>query len=367
MVAKDRLQQIDQSLIRLLKERISVLAESGSLSVEEQLSSCKSLLAQFGIPEATWQSIITSCVASVNITPSIKQEIQPRKVTIIGGGGMMGRFFVERLMVAGHQVDILEYSDWGQADRLLGEADLVLVCVPLKNMLAVIRKASQYLSPSTTLVDIASTKVPIVQTMLECHKGPVLGLHPMFGPGVKSFLAQKIVVCPSRNREAFQWFLDFIESDGGKLVTCTPEEHDQMMVSVQVIRHFAAFGLGVFFCEEDIDISRTLEFASPIYRIEMNMIGRLFAQDASLYIDIMLASESRCQAIRRLADTFKRLAECIAQGNRAALVEEFEAAREIFKEEGVRSLKESNYMINSFSTLLAAHNVEAQKAVVGLL
>jgi prephenate dehydrogenase len=42
---------------------------------------------------------------------------------------------------------VLEYDGWGQAESLLGTADLVLLCVPLKATLAVIRKVAPYLSP----------------------------------------------------------------------------------------------------------------------------------------------------------------------------------------------------------------------------
>lgn len=353
-----KLQQIDQELIQLLKERISVLAASETPTLEEQLSDCRSILAQVGVPEFIWQNLVISCLAAVTAASSPKVQIEPRNVTIIGGRGMMGKFFAERLEAAGHRVKILEYNDWDNADRLLSEAELVLVCVPIKITVAVIQKVAKYLAPTAVLADIASIKTPIVQAMLEHHTGPVLGLHPMFGPGVKSFLSQKVVVCPSRGQEAYQWFLDFMRNDGSQLTISTPEEHDRMTIAVQAIRHFSAFSLGVFLAEENIDISRTLEFASPIYRLESNIISRLFAQDGSLYADIILASEERCEAIGRLVDTFKRLAQLVAQKDRAALMQEFQTTCNFFQPESKRALEESHYIINALSILLAASEVK---------
>lgn len=360
MTIPEKLQQIDQTLIQLLGERISILAESEAPLMEEQLASYKPLLMQAGVPECAWSSIITSCTAALaNAAPLQKLTVEPRKITVIGGRGVMGQFFTERLAAAGHVVRVLEYDGWDEADVLLGTADLVLVCVPLKAMQAVIRKAAQYLSPNTALADIASIKAPFVQAMLESHVGPVLGLHPMFGPGVQSFTAQKVVVCPGRGFHKFQWLLDLMEADGGKIITCSSEEHDRMMVIVQAIRHFSTFSLGVFLAEEGIDIDRSLDFASPLYRTEINAISRLFAQDGALYTDIMLASDDRCEAIQRLVSTCDRLSTLLAQGNRAALLNEFEAAREAFREEANRALKESNHIINNLSTFLAASEVEA--------
>ncbi|MBW4541847.1 MAG: bifunctional chorismate mutase/prephenate dehydrogenase [Myxacorys chilensis ATA2-1-KO14] len=358
MAIPEQLQQIDQSLITLLRERISTLAALGVPSMQEQLSNYKSLLMQMGVSECAWSSIIISSMAALASTPSLPYEVEPRNITVIGGRGVMGRFFTDRLVAAGHCVRILEYDGWEQADSLLGNADLVLICVPFKGTLAVIQKVAQHVAPTTILADIASTKVPTVETMLDSHPGPVVGLHPMFGPGVKSFLSQKVVVCPGREPNAFQWFLDLMEAEGGKLITCTAEEHDRMMVAVQAIRHFATFSLGVFLAEEGISIGQSLDFASPIYRTEINLINRLFAQDASLYIDIMLASPDRCEAITRLTKTSDRLANLLAQENRAALMAEFEVARETYRDDANRALQESNHIINTVSNFLAANDVE---------
>ena len=356
---QSKLEKIDHNLIGLLRERISVLAESEIPSVEEQLDNSRSLLEQAGIPEAVWKNLIAGCVAALKTASMSPSHVKPHSVTVIGGGGMMGRFFTSRLRAAGHKVNILESNDWGNAEKLLFEAELVLVCVPLGSTVAVIEKAARYLGPTTALVDIASIKTPIVQAMLEHHVGPVMGLHPMFGSGIKTFLAQKVVVCPGRGNEVFQWFLDFIKQDGGQLITCTPEEHDRMMIAIQAIRHFSTFSLGVFLAEEKLDISRSLEFASPIYRLESNIVSRLFAQDESLYIDIILASEERTQAIARLVETYSRLAKLVAHKDRSALMQEFASARKAFQQDCDRALEESNHIINTLSTLLAAREVKA--------
>ena len=358
MTISEKLQQIDRRLISLLSERISLLATSGAPAMQEQLLSYSPLLRQTGVPESVWNNLIVGSMAAIASTPSLRSQVKPRNITVVGGRGVMGRFFVERLVAAGHRVRILEYDDWNQADTLLGTADLALICVPFKATLATIQKVARYLPPTAILADVGSTKSSIVQAMLEHHSGAVVGLHPMFGAGVDSFVGQKVVVCPGRKLGAFQWVLDLIEADGGKLVVCTAEEHDRMMIAVQAIRHFATFSLGVFLAESGISIDRSLDFASPIYRTEINLVSRLFAQDASLYVDIMLASPDRGDAITQLAQTGDRLANLLVQGNRAALMAEFEVARQAFQSDANRSIQESNHMLNALSTFLAATEAE---------
>ncbi|PSB25106.1 bifunctional chorismate mutase/prephenate dehydrogenase [Stenomitos frigidus] len=362
MNTSETLRQLDQTLIALLSDRISLLATLETPSRQEQLANYQSQLTQAGVPAYLWDSIVTHCMAALANAPSRHTIVEPRNITVVGGRGLMGCFFVDRLSAGGHNVSVLEYDGWEHADRLLGGADLVLLCVPLKATVAVVRRVAPYLSPTTTLADIASTKVSIMQTMMECHSGPVMGLHPMFGPGPSSFLGQKVVTCPGRDPEASQWLLDLIEADGGKLISCTPDEHDRMMVAVQAIRFFANFTLGAFLAEEGIDIERSLEFASPLYRIEINTVSRLLAQSAALYIDILLASDERCEAIKRLVKTSDRLAKLLAQGNRAALIEEFETAHKAFGD-SPRALEESNHVISHLSTFLAANAMKTRAKV----
>jgi len=358
MTIPENLRQLDQTLIALLGERLALLAALETPSMQEQLVSYPLQLATAGIPEYLWNSVVTNCMATLAKAPSYKVIVEPRKITVVGGRGLMGRFFVDRLSAAGHDVSVLEYDGWDRAESLLGAADLVLLCVPLKATPAVIRKVAPYLSPSTTLADIASTKSDIMQAMMESHSGPVIGLHPMFGPGGTSFLGQKVVICPGRKPAASQWLLHLIEADGGTLITCTPQEHDRMMVVVQAIRFFSNLTLGVFLAEEGIDIERSLAFASPLYRIEVNTISRLLVQDAALYIDILLASEERCEAVERLVSVYDRLAKLLAQGDRAALIAEFEGARNAFCGQESQALAESNHVITHLSAFLAATESE---------
>jgi len=344
------LEQIDRELIKLLGKRISHLTHSQQNGCGDEVIS---LLAQAGIPEFVWQNLTINCAAA-STTNSSSPTVKPRRVTVIGGRGQMGRFFVEQLSSSGHYVDVMGRNDWGNAQQLLGESDLVIVSVPIEQTVPIIEKTANYLSPSTTLADVTSIKTPIVQAMLDRHPGSVLGLHPMFGPGVDSFLAQNVVVCPGRQHQAYQWFLDFITSKGGKLIESTPQEHDRMMGIVQAIRHFSTFGLGAFLAEEEIDLSRTLEFASPPYRMQLDLVSRLFAGDASLSLN-MMSQGDRPQVISRLATTYTRLAELVELGDRTALTEEFGVACSFFGQETCRALEESNYMIDSLSRLLAAN------------
>jgi prephenate dehydrogenase/chorismate mutase/prephenate dehydrogenase len=121
--------------------------------------------------------------------------------------------------------------------------------------------------------------------------------------------------------------------------------------------------LGAFLAGEGIDLTGSLSFASPVYRLEIDFVGRLFAQDAGLYAEIMLASPERKAAAGRLAETFAELAELVRRGDRDGLVALFERVRSALGAETSRALAESSRIIEAFGTMLAAH--EARQAIAG--
>lgn len=325
-----KLKQIDIRIVELLKERIALL-NSESISSSKEMADLTPLLTSIGISQEVWSELITNGSSSIEAKTRLKSD-RPRRVTIVGGKGRMGQFFAEQLTAAGHQVCTLGRKDWDDAPSLLGKTELVLISVPIEQTSAIIERTAQYLNPNTAIADITSIKTTPVEKMLACHDGAVMGLHPMFGPNKNSFDKQKIVVCSGRQNDSFQWLLDFMAERGGELIYCSSQEHDRLMAIVQAVRHFSQFGFGVFLKSERVDPESSLSVASPNYRSEYEALLRFFKQNPSMYVDIMLATETSCQTIERLASTYQDLAELIAKKDRDALIELFAYAKDVFTE-----------------------------------
>jgi prephenate dehydrogenase/chorismate mutase/prephenate dehydrogenase len=347
-MARD-LKDIDGELARLLAERIRVLAEAGDADPGEAG-------VPEGLPRSLWRGVLVgTAAAAAHARPKELADPEPRNVVIIGRRGIMGSFFASRLEAYGHKVSGTGRAGWGgELEPLLAEADLVIVSVPIDRVKEIVRRAAGHMRPDAALADVTSVKRGPTAAMMDAHPGPVLGLHPMFGPGPTTFLSQIVVVCPGRGEDDYKWFVDLMEADGARLVRSTPEEHDGMMVAVQAARHFATVAMGVFLAGEGVDVARSLDFASPVYRLEIDMIGRLFAQDAWLYVDIMMATSERKEAITRLAETYTRLARAVAGGDRDALMAEFDSVKARLGPEAARALEESNRVIEAFAGILAS-------------
>ena len=228
----------------------------------------------------------------------------PFPVVLVGGRGQMGRLLHRAFTASGYEVRVLEREDWGDAASIGAGAGLVLVGVPIASTIDAIEACRGVVPPDAVLADITSLKAGPVAAMLDAHPGPVVGLHPMFGPGVGSWAKQVVVRCRGRDDEGCRWLVDQVRTWGATVVDADAAVHDGLMGTVQALRHFATFVYGTHLMEEEVDLGQVLAMSSPIYRLELGMVGRLFAQDPDLYADIIFGSAEGPDLARRYRDRF---------------------------------------------------------------
>ena len=151
----------------------------------------------------------------------------------------------------------------------------------------VIEEIAPLLARNQLLCDFTSLKVRPVEAMLK-SKANVVGLHPMFGPTVSSLKSQTIIVCPVRVEEhLLDNLLGVFRAEGARCTLATPEEHDRMMAVVQGLTHYVTLCMADSLRRLGIAIGTTEAFTSPVYQIELSLMGRLLSQDAGLYADIL--------------------------------------------------------------------------------
>lgn len=278
---------------------------------------------------------------------------EPRTVLIVGGAGRMGRLYGHMLGASGHRVRILDRDDWSRLDERSRDVDLVLVTVPIDQTETVIERLAGHLPAEAVLADLTSHKAGPLQAMLAAHPGPVVGLHPMHGPDIPGLSRQLLICCPGRKAEQADWFLAQARLWGMRIQTSTAREHDRAMDLVQGLRHFVAFLHGSFMRRHQLEPDRVLECSSPVYRAELMMTGRIFAQDSALYADIVFGSEDRRRLLLDFLGHHQRLAEIVEAGDREAFIREFESIRAFFGDFSETALVESGYLISRLADRFA--------------
>jgi chorismate mutase/prephenate dehydrogenase len=268
------------------------------------------------------------------------------KVLLVGGGGGMGQFFESWFLDTGYQVRKLEKEDWHRAEELCQGIGLAVISVPIDTTIPVIERLAPHLPPDCVLADLTSIKTGPMATMLSAHSGPVVGLHPLFGPTTSTMDKQIIAAVPGRRGPDCQWVLDQLAAWGAVPVATTAEEHDNIMAIVQSLRHFATFSFGRFLCRKGVDLQRSLDFSSPIYRLEVGMVGRLFAQDAALYSEIIFASPQRRALLKEYIESLSDSIEMLDKTDKTAFNDQFMEIAEWFGPFSQQAMRESTYLID---------------------
>ncbi|MCC5854925.1 MAG: bifunctional chorismate mutase/prephenate dehydrogenase [Idiomarina sp.] len=269
-----------------------------------------------------------------------KTATSDRPILIVGGEGQLGQLFKESFARSGYQVRTLDKNDWGHAESLVDNVALVLVSVPVNLTESVIRQLPP-LPQDAILADLTSIKQAPVEVMLAQHSGPVIGLHPMFGPSTPTFAKQLIVTCEGRHAEAAQWLVEQFEAWGARVSPLAAKTHDEAMSIIQVMRHFSSYVYGRHLHEEKVDLSELLALSSPIYRLELMMVGRLFAQSPELYADIIFSDADQFKMIRRYLQRFEEALELLENGDKVGFIKRFHATSEWFGEDAQTFLTES--------------------------
>ena len=359
---RDQIDEVDKALLDLLAKRLALVAEVGEVKsryglpiyVPEReatmLASRRKEAAEIGVPpdliEDVLRRIMRESYSSENDKgfKTLCPELRP--VVIVGGKGQMGQLFAKMLNLSGYQVKILDKEEWPQAALLVQDAGMVIVSVPIHLTEEVISQLPP-LPEDCILVDIASVKNRPLQAMLAAHRGPVLGLHPMFGPDSGSLAKQVVVWCDGRQPEAYQWLLEQIQVWGARLHRISAVEHDQNMAFIQALRHFATFAYGLHLAEENVQLEQLLALSSPIYRLELAMVGRLFAQDPQLYADIIMSSESNLALIKRYYQRFGEAITLLEQSDKQGFVDSFRKVAQWFGDYAPRFMLESRSLLRS--------------------
>lgn len=357
---RDQIDDVDQQLVSLLAKRLALVAQVGDIKSEHglpiyvperevaMLEKRREEAESKGVPgdliEDVLRRVMRESYASEK--DSGFKTVQPGvgRIVIVGGAGKLGMLFTRMFRLSGYQVDILEQNDWHKADALFAQAGLVLVSVPIHLTETVIAKLGR-LPQDCILADITSIKDKPLQAMLKAHSGPVVGLHPMFGPDVGNLAKQVIVCCDGREKDKYQWLLQQMQIWGARIYDVNAAEHDDAMTLIQALRHFTSFVYGAHLAEENPDLQQLLDLSSPIYRLELAMVGRLFAQDPALYADIILASENNVAMIRRYAERFMQAAEMLERNDKQSFINSFEAVADWFGDYSTQFLQESRNLL----------------------
>jgi len=267
-------------------------------------------------------------------------------ITIIGAKGNMGAAFTQ--LFRKHELKVLEVDvNTGlTAAEAIPQADITLFSVPISATPAMIRKLAPLAKAGSLVTDITSIKQPAVQALSEAtpESCEVLGLHPMFGPGGVAELAEQVVVsCPVRTGQLSDFLLGFLRDQGAVIKETTAERHDQMMSVVQGLTHLSSIATAMALKKLGCDVRESLEYSSPIYKLRLEMVGRILGQSPQLYAEIAIENPLTKQSLQAYLDAITQLMKHISSDDEPGFIQCFQESAAFlgdFKDEAYRKTTE---------------------------
>jgi len=366
---RNRIDEIDSKLLELLAERRGIVNEVIEKKIKNQLpifapkredektQKFREMAAEHDLDPDWAEDFLRMIMASSRDSQSSHEfpraTEEPKNILIVGAKGGMGSLYSRIIEQTGHHVHKLDKHNWHELEEIAPTLDLAIVAVPINVTVDVVNRLAPKLQSHTILADFTSNKLDPINAMAEAHDGPVLGLHPMHGPDVDNLSKQLMVYCPVQDSEAAEWVIKQSKLWGMRVVEADAEKHDHVMHMVQGLRHFVALTHGSFMKTYDLKPQDILDYSSPIYRAELMMTGRIFAQSAELYADIVFANEERRELLLKFIEHNDKLAQMVKEDDKEGFIKEFEAVTDFFGAFASQALEESGYLINRLADRFA--------------
>ena len=362
LALRDELARKDAEIIDLLAERMRVIREVArvkagaglpSFDREREGAHLDDLVARAGdagVPDDLVRDVFARLFAASRLEQRRFAQARATErfsIGVVGGTQGMGAFLGRVFFAGGFSVETMGLDDGPPAAELAARSDLVIVAVPIHVTLDVIADVAPHVRPGACLMDVTSIKRPPVAKMLElAPEGvDVVGTHPMFGPHGFDFDRQKVVLCRGRGETWFPRVKALFEAFGADTIEATAEEHDAQMALIQVLVHEKTLVLGSVLERLRADLDRSLQFASPIYRTELAMIGRMFSQQAQLYADILTVNPEAARVSHLFEQEAAYFARAVAMGDRDAIVTRFEQVSEFMRDFAAWAKKQSDAIL----------------------
>jgi len=230
-----------------------------------------------------------------------------KKISIIGAGGKMGKWFSKYFADSGFEVtgfdsenEILVKSTI-KGKSLVGavlSAEYVLLCTPTRRTPEIIRLIAKEMKRGAYLIEITSQKIKSAAALskMPAKINPIC-IHPMFGPGARKIKGQNIISVPIKDAKKE---LTVTKSlfPGANFVTIDVSEHDKKIAVILGLTHLVNLAFANILSKDE-KISLTDKMSGTTFKAQKILTESIMTETPELIETIISNAE-----IRRPAEEF---------------------------------------------------------------
>lgn len=259
------------------------------------------------------------------------------RAAVLGCNGSMGSYFVDLLLQGGYGVvgsDIRRRPSSKRLNFTTSNAaaakgsDLVIVAVPIRSTVAVVREIASLLKQGSVLVEMTSVKTHVLPELESIMKGSgatLLSVHPLFGPATAGRRPKMCVVGGTDAMKAARRIFP-----GMKLIQFTLEHHDREMAYALTLVHLTNM-VFVAAITRGPGIARFRRSSTPSGEKQLDLARSVLSQDPSLYSYIETENPYAAEALDAAFASFTELRAAMLKKDSEKFEREFSALGKILR------------------------------------
>ncbi len=268
-------------------------------------------------------------------------------IGIIGGSGIMGKFFESVFLRYGVNVSVWSRKNKETLQEFCKKPSIIMVSISIDVTEKVIEEIGTYISDDQCICDVTSVKMAPMNAMKKTGK-PYFGMHPMFAPPISGKMeGQNVIFCSGENSQQQESFIkNIFEKDDACILQSHAEEHDEIMSIVQGLSHFFDITFIQTLRARGINLEKIFASRSPAYALKLMLSGRTLYQDSELYGNIQIQNPQNIKTLETFFTEAQKLFTTIQNKDIASFNEIFNTQTKFLGKYAKRSQDESDIIID---------------------
>jgi chorismate mutase/prephenate dehydrogenase len=238
-----------------------------------------------------------------------------RRALVIGGGGKMGRWFVQFLTSQGFGVEVADPSggpagvpslpDWRASDLT---HDFIVLATPLGATDALLRDLALR-RPAGVIFDVGSLKSPLRAGLLalKSHGCRVTSVHPMFGPDTELLSGRHVIFIDLGSAEALTAARELFAPTMAEQVVTSLDDHDRLIAYVLGLSHALNIAFFTALAESGEAAPRLARISSTTFDAQLEVASRVAQESPELYYEIQSLNDYGAESLEALAKAIERV------------------------------------------------------------
>ncbi len=234
------------------------------------------------------------------------------RIAVIGGAGKMGRWFVNHFQQLNHTIIVADPQKIEEQDlettksntSAVGDADLVLISVPMEATADVIREVIPHMKPNSILCEISTVKSNVIGVLGDVSAEQIrpISIHPLFGPGATS-LKKKFALIPIRNRTDERKVVDTLFPDS-EIIIVDIEDHERIMALTLSLPYFTNMILASIFKDQDIQLMEQL--SGTTFAVQFMLTGSIMVHPSEFHVALHIENKYALEILSKFQRAVNR-------------------------------------------------------------